>query len=316
MNKYAWILGIALAGLSGCVGANEADLTGDEDLSVDEVRSAGDRLVGAWTGTTGPFTGLVFTNTDEGRGRHFFMDVDNGIRCVRAPCDSTSRVEGYFTAGALTVTLTAVPAPTGTRPEYLGRFYYTLQGSTLTLTRSGRIVARLSKQTSYCAAADDCAEQRLITPRCLGRWTCESNACRYQCGRPTCASTTCAPGTFCMEGDTGPTCITNCARVRCASGTQCVADANGTRCEPVRPTCATVRCGVGTICVEGEQGAQCITACATVRCTAGTQCVADAEGTRCEPVGVRCGTTTCAAGYVCCNPLRNICTRPGMVCIQ
>jgi hypothetical protein len=119
-----------------------------------------------------------------------------------------------------------------------------------------------------------------------------------------------------MEGDTGPTCITNCARVRCASGTQCVADANGTRCEPVRPTCATVRCSVGTICVEGEQGAQCITACATVRCASGTQCVADAEGTRCEPVGVRCGTTTCGAGYVCCNPLRNICTRPGMFCIQ
>jgi hypothetical protein len=265
MKVYAWVLGIALAGLSGCVGATDADLAGGEDLSVDEVRSAGDRLLGAWTGTTGPFTGLVFTNTDEGRGRHFFMDVDNGIRCVRAPCNSTSRVEGFFTAGALTVTLTAVPAPTGTRPEYLGRFYYTLQGSTLTLTRSGRVYARLAKQTSYCAAADDCAEQRLITPRCLGRWTCESNACRYQCGRPTCASTTCAPGTFCMEGDTGPTCITNCARVRCASG---------------------------------------------------TQCVADAEGTRCEPVGVRCGTTTCGAGYVCCNPLRNICTRPGMFCIQ
>jgi hypothetical protein len=32
--------------------------------------------------------------------------------------------------------------------------------------------------------------------------------------------------------------------------------------------------------------------------------------------GVKCGTTTCAAGLYCCNPLRNMCARPGMMCIQ
>lgn len=32
--------------------------------------------------------------------------------------------------------------------------------------------------------------------------------------------------------------------------------------------------------------------------------------------GEKCGTTVCGAGLVCCNPLRNICTPPGMMCIQ
>jgi hypothetical protein len=31
--------------------------------------------------------------------------------------------------------------------------------------------------------------------------------------------------------------------------------------------------------------------------------------------GVACGTTTCGAGLVCCNPLMNICTPPGGFCI-
>lgn len=265
MNKT--MLGsLAALALLGCMGTTETVADDETNLSVEEASGRSwERFVGAWTGGNNPYTAIVFTGTEEGRGHHFFMDVDNGIRCIRAPCPSTSRVEGYFIAGASTVTLTAVPTTTGPRPEYLGRFYYNLQGNTLTLSKSGRVFARLTKQTSYCAEADDCAEQRLIAPRCLGRWTCESNACRYQCGRPTCATTTCAPGTICSETDAGPTCIT---------------------------------------------------ACATVRCTSGTHCVADASGARCVADGVQCGSATCAAGLVCCNPLRGICVRPGMFCIQ
>lgn len=265
MKNLALWAGLAIASLSGCLGTTQADVEGGEDLSVEELSSAGRRLVGAWTGQSGPFSGLVFTETREGRGNHFFMDVDNGVRCVRAPCPSTSRVEGYFTAGAITVTLTAVPAVASPRPEYLGRFYYTLQGDTLTLSKSGRVVARLARQTSYCADADDCAEQRLVAPRCLGAWTCASSACAYRCARPTCANVRCAAGTFCQETDEGPRCITNCATVRCASG---------------------------------------------------TTCVADAQGAHCEPNGTPCGTATCAEGLVCCNPLRGLCVRPGMFCIQ
>jgi hypothetical protein len=29
-----------------------------------------------------------------------------------------------------------------------------------------------------------------------------------------------------------------------------------------------------------------------------------------------CGTSVCGEGLVCCNPVMNICTLPGQVCIQ
>lgn len=36
----------------------------------------------------------------------------------------------------------------------------------------------------------------------------------------------------------------------------------------------------------------------------------------CCAAPVTCGTTTCGAGEVCCNPLMNICTKPGEFCAQ
>ncbi len=35
-----------------------------------------------------------------------------------------------------------------------------------------------------------------------------------------------------------------------------------------------------------------------------------------KKAGIKCGTTTCASGLYCCNPLRNMCAKPGMMCIQ
>lgn len=262
--------------MMGCGASPDASLDPTEGESADESRaSTWERFVGSWEGSSGPFHAVVFTRTPDGRGHHYFGDVDTGIRCVRAPCPSSARVEGNFTANASAGTLTLNPATAhpGTVLAYDGVFQFRLVGSsTLVLSRSGREVARLTRVVSYCTEADDCAEQNLITPRCLGYATCgDNNRCGYRCGqppRPTCATLTCAPGTFCTTNDAGD--------------------------------------------------AYCLTRCATVRCTATTHCVADAAGTRCEPnaTGPRCGTTTCAAGMVCCNPLRNICTAPGMFCIQ
>ncbi len=37
---------------------------------------------------------------------------------------------------------------------------------------------------------------------------------------------------------------------------------------------------------------------------------------RAAPTGEKCGDVVCGAGTVCCNPLMNICVKPGMMCIM
>ncbi len=307
---------------AGCIGGGDNTLD-ETDVTADELSNRDwERLAGAWVNVSGPFQGLVITRTPEGQGRHFFADVDTGIRCITTPCPSQAHLEGRVTAGTRNLTFRHPDRPSPEAAPFYGTAYaYTLNGTTLTLAQGGRIVARLRKATSYCSDADQCAEQGLITPRCVGYFSCEANACRYRCGqppRPTCATTTCAPGNICQDTPDGAQCITACATVRCTATTTCVADATGAHCVPRTCENSNPGCPAGQMCYQSDSGPACITRCATVRCTAGTTCVADAAGVRCQPnpTGPRCGTTTCAAGMVCCNPLRNICTAPGMFCIQ
>ncbi len=284
MDFKRLMAGVALSmtTFAGCYGSGDAiDETGETTEDVSRSR-AWEHLVGAWQGDTGAFHGLVFTATAEGSGHHWFADVDNGVRCIRAPCPSESRVEGVFTATSRTLNLRSADPRLGVPTGVYGTYNYTLRGDVLTLTQGGRAVARLHKLVSYCAEADDCAEQRLVAPRCVGAWTCTAaHACSYVCGRPPAGE-----GAFCG----------GIAGIRCADGLTCVLsgsypDAGGTCRRPV-------------------------TRCATVRCASGTHCVEDASGARCVADGVRCGNTTCPSGQYCCNPLRSICARMGVLCIQ
>ncbi|MBL8601954.1 MAG: hypothetical protein JNK72_08520 [Myxococcales bacterium] len=309
--------------LGGCYGAGEA-IEADEasdPISLEEARSQSwESLLGAWRGTSGPFTGLVFTRQTQRTGRHFFADVDTGIRCITTPCPSSARMEGYFTAGSVTVTLRHPDRPSVETAPFFGRYDYTLRGNTLTLSQRGRVIARLSKATSYCAEADDCGEQSLITPRCLGAFTCRENACVYRCGPRDCSTMRCDTGYFCQMIDDAPTCLSNCARMRCTANTTCRNTPTGAQCVPNGPSCALIRCASGTTCVETDGVGQCVPngpGCAAIRCASGTTCVETNGVGQCVPnAGPRCGTITCPSGQTCCNPLRNICTPPGFACIQ
>ncbi len=264
-------LALSLSAFAGCYSAPDAGLD-DTGEAVDEAVGTSWRpFVGAWVGDSGPFHGLVFTQQTQSRGHHFFAYVDNGIRCVRAPCPAEAQVEGYFTAAARTVTLRPSPAVTFPTVSF-GVYQYTLRGERLTLSQGGRVVAQLHKAPSYCGEPSDCAEQNLVAPRCLGRWTCTAErACRYVCGAP-------------------PT--STCANVRCTATTHCEESPTGPRCVPNGPSCAVIRCAAGFVCRETDGvGA----------------CVAQSR---------LCGTAVCAEGTTCCNPLRNICTPPGVFCIQ
>jgi hypothetical protein len=73
--------------------------------------------------------------------------------------------------------------------------------------------------------------------------------------------------------------------------------------------------GVGSLC-GGFAGLPCDEGLTCVDDPRDT-CDPDNGGADCGGVCVeQCGETTCGPGTTCCNPLRGICTRPGMVCIQ
>jgi len=67
---------------------------------------------------------------------------------------------------------------------------------------------------------------------------------------------------------------------------------------------------------------------AAIPCPAGKTCIDDPQdgcdpqrggadcGGICVDAADTCGEVTCGKGTICCNPLRGICTKPGMVCIQ
>jgi hypothetical protein len=305
------ITGIAFSALclSGCYGA--ADVTDETEATAEEASSRSwERLVGSWRASSGPFRAVVFTRTTETRGRHFFADYDRPVVCVRAPCPPVrERVEGAFTATTRTLNLNSSDARLGAIVAPFGQYQYTLSGNTLTLSQNGRVVSRLSKVTSYCTEADDCAEQGLIVPACLGRFTCSpTNTCGYTCGRPVSGA-----GEFCG----------GIAGIQCGPGLTCILggsfpDAGGT-CRSTGSTCAVIRCTATTHCEENPAGARCVPnarSCATMECAPGFVCRDTAGVGACIAQNRVCGTAVCSEGTVCCNGLRGICTPPGFACIQ
>jgi hypothetical protein len=82
-----------------------------------------------------------------------------------------------------------------------GRFAYTYDGSTLSLrkTYTDTWFDMTLEASAWCGVPDDCGIQNLITPRCLGLWTCDAGVCAYDCTPPAMACTdaggTCEPVT-------------------------------------------------------------------------------------------------------------------------
>jgi hypothetical protein len=242
LHRFAFAAFLATAtsmiGAAGCASNPDAtdDASSDDESAL--ASSAWQDLVGAYDATSGPdFQQIVFTRSVEAKGHHFFANADNGIRCIKAPCPSTDRIEGWYTAGPKTVTLHFTSS--GTSGDLEGRYRYTLptKGG-LTMTRAGATHV-FSSVGTYCDDAEDCGEQSYIHIMCVGHATCgASHSCGYTCGFPL------------PDGGTD----------------------------------------------AGDAGAP------------------DADAGK--DAGVACGTTTCAVGDVCCNPVMNICTKPGMFCIQ
>ncbi len=194
LGAFALSLGVAFVSLQGCASnTSPGDEADDEEAAASEADLSANakKLVGAFQDAGGSvrpptFQGIVF----ESNGT-FFADVDTGIRCVRAPCPSGARLEGKFTATANYVRLTA-KTPGGEGAAFYGRYRYTLTpaGKKLHLSRAdfGATWSNdLASKPSYCQQPKDCEGQNIITPMCVGSWTCgnaSANQCGWKCGVP------------------------------------------------------------------------------------------------------------------------------------
>lgn len=311
---------------TGCgdVAPELADEASDfESTDTQEARAASwERLVGAWTASSsGLYSYLVFGRASENGGHAYFGG--RVVTCVRAPCDPV-REDGSFVAGTVNLTLRA-----GATTQ---RLRYRLVADDLTILTGDRVVARLRRADSYCAQPVDCGDQGLAQPRCIGSWTCASNACAYRCGRPDpCATTRCPAGQHCTAPADAPMCVADtpavtCAAVRCIYGTRCVMESGRARCVSPSDPCATVRCASGTRCVASGATAACVSegggygadcgGIAGLRCASGYTCVIpnpgpDAMGA-CHaesPLNAPCGGGSIRYPAVCATGLR--CSGPG-----
>ena len=122
------------------------------------------------------------------------------------------------------------------------------------------------------------------------------------------------------ECEPKPTFCGGIAGIPCPEGQSCVDDPSDD-CDPKN---GGADCG--GICVD-EPPPQFCGGIAGFPCPEGQTCIDDPSddcdpkngGADCGGICVdapKCGDTQCGPGFVCCNPVMGICTKPGMVCIQ
>ena len=254
LSNVFFALGTAMfvssAALTGCAADTSSADADDADVeeSSDELTAAGKALIGSYQDDTGAFRGLVLTTQKVGQGNKFFADVDTGVRCIIAPCPSSERIEGTFTAGPKTITLRSTTA-TNFSKHLLGQYKYLVQGDKFSIYRKN-FSQSLEKTGSYCAAPSDCDRQSLIHPMCVGGWTCSTattNTCGWKCGIPAPVSCTGLELSACTAN---PTCQPKFGPSACSPSGICTADMAYKGCFTKTATVcmSSGSCGAGQHC--------------------------------------------------------------------
>jgi hypothetical protein len=136
-NKLATTLALGafavLAPACALEPAAQSDADAEESAtSQDELSSNANKLVGLYHGK-GSVRPPSFETLDLRKDGSFSLDLDTGIRCVRAPCPSHAHVEGRFTATRSYLRLR--PTAGEQAGGFHGYYRYTLRGDALSLSR-------------------------------------------------------------------------------------------------------------------------------------------------------------------------------------
>ncbi|MFO0677778.1 MAG: hypothetical protein U0169_14675 [Polyangiaceae bacterium] len=318
--------------LVGCA-SDVSDATVDgivetEGESAEAITRASRALLGSYhfvdsgfAPASGTLLGLVLTDKPVGTtGRtEFFADLDTGIRCITAPCPSTRRLTGSFTATSRTLSLHVNPAPNVrlARPEVL-TYAYTKTRNLLTVTLTSNGLGRgetqqLKPEVSYCATPVDCGNQNLITPRCIGAFSCtDDNACAFHCGFLPEEDCRWLPESAC---DANPQCEAVHGPSHCSpDGTRCTRDFVFKQCQAKAPEgCAGLD---ASACSANDA---CQTTFKPFPCPPGQMCPAVMVFDKCvdKPVKPACegrDEASCTADDGCEARLKNFPCPPGRLC--
>jgi hypothetical protein len=176
LKLSALLLALSILG-TGCA-AETADDASAEDTTADELRVAA--LAGTWEGT-GDIRSIEFTHkvaqTLGGglRGHAFNATIDADIRCVRAPCPSTTDVTGVFKTTGAKVTLASYDRPSNAFAQILGDYTAKIDaaGTQLTLTKIDGGTVQVLKKAGIKCGTTTCAS---------GLYCC--NPLRNMCAKP------------------------------------------------------------------------------------------------------------------------------------
>lgn len=142
---FACMLMSAVAGgcSAGGAAADGVDGAGAAGTDSEDVRGS---LIDTWvSGRTAGIYNIELTRVDRAVPGHkaftFNARVDNGLRCVRAPCPSASEISGIYYVEGSKLTLLRFPGTPSdaTIAHYYGEYDYSLTRAKLKLTKGDKI---------------------------------------------------------------------------------------------------------------------------------------------------------------------------------
>jgi hypothetical protein len=131
MNAIRLMLGAVLVSTLSVACAAPTAATSEEAEQATAEALGYTSLAGSYASTDGPIYTINFTKTAAQtlgggvKGHSFTATMDNGIRCIAAPCPSTSDVTGVYVVSGHKLTLAAYDRPAAFFARVLGDYTIT-----------------------------------------------------------------------------------------------------------------------------------------------------------------------------------------------